>query len=293
LLIGILLRKPVVVYAQSIGPFETVLTRFLARFVLNKVSLIIVRESISENYLNINRISRPDVVLTSDSAFLLDPISPIEAKSILAKEGVDVENRPIFGVAMSQIIHRWMFPDCRDSRRKYELYTDTMARVADYLVERFDSTVILLSQCIGKFARHDDRIAAMETYRKVVHPDRVKVILGQYTPSELKGVIGCCQLMVSSKMHSAIAAVTMLVPTVVLAYSYKTQGIFGRKLGMTHLIVDVRHSNSKTLFEEITEKIDHAWSSRKRISNVLHEKVNIEKKQAIRSAILAAGLIAD
>jgi polysaccharide pyruvyl transferase WcaK-like protein len=49
ILTALAMGRPVMLCAQSIGPFK--LTRGLARFILNRVSLITVREAISFNYL--------------------------------------------------------------------------------------------------------------------------------------------------------------------------------------------------------------------------------------------------
>ena len=290
LLIGILLGKPVIVYAQSIGPFKNRLTRFLARFALNGVDLVTVREDLTEKYLERLGVNRTKLMLTGDSAFLLEPVSPQEAESILAHEHICSGDHVLAGMAVSRIIHRWAFPNCKRSA-KYDTYTDVMAKIADYMVERLGAIVILISQTGGDSARHDDQIAAVHVWKKTRNKDCVKVILGQYVPQEIKGIIGHCQLMVSSKMHSAIAAASMFVPTVVLAYSHKTHGIFGERLGLEKLIVDLTELDSDEVLAQTRSKIDLAWESKDEITHSLRERVAVEKKRALMNVHVVADFL--
>ncbi|WP_255772571.1 polysaccharide pyruvyl transferase family protein [Methanothermobacter sp. K4] len=72
LFMAILLKKPVIVFAESIGPFKTRLTTFIAKSILNRVSLITTRDKISYNYIQEIGVTRPPIYLTADTAFLLD-----------------------------------------------------------------------------------------------------------------------------------------------------------------------------------------------------------------------------
>ena len=48
LMLSVLSGKPVVIWAQSLGPFRSKLTSWLVKIVLNRVALITVREEISK-----------------------------------------------------------------------------------------------------------------------------------------------------------------------------------------------------------------------------------------------------
>jgi colanic acid/amylovoran biosynthesis protein len=64
-----LLKKPVILYAQSIGPFRNSILRVLSRFVLNRVELITLREEISKGYLSKSGITNPPIIVTADATF--------------------------------------------------------------------------------------------------------------------------------------------------------------------------------------------------------------------------------
>ncbi len=76
ILVSKLLRKPIILYPQTIGPFEKRLGRGLARFVLNRVDAIFVRDEFSRTYLNsVLGITRPRIYMGADAAFLTRPAS--------------------------------------------------------------------------------------------------------------------------------------------------------------------------------------------------------------------------
>jgi polysaccharide pyruvyl transferase WcaK-like protein len=86
LLLGAFLRKPTVLYAVSIGPFLSKLTRLVARLALNKTSLILAREESTKDYLLQLGVAKAHIQVTADSAFLLSPSPPERVKEILKDE---------------------------------------------------------------------------------------------------------------------------------------------------------------------------------------------------------------
>jgi len=65
--------KPVVYYAQGVGPVRTCFGRWLARIVSNRVDLITVRDQASRDDLLAMGICRPPLVVTADPVLALNP----------------------------------------------------------------------------------------------------------------------------------------------------------------------------------------------------------------------------
>ncbi|MCU0489855.1 MAG: polysaccharide pyruvyl transferase family protein, partial [Anaerolineales bacterium] len=64
---------------------------------------------------------------------------------------------------------------------------------------------------------------------------------------ELKGLISRCQIFTGSRMHSAVAACSSLVPTIGLAYSVKTHGVLGEVIKSRPVVFDVATIDSAQL----------------------------------------------
>jgi polysaccharide pyruvyl transferase WcaK-like protein len=287
LLIGIFLRKRVIVCAQSIGPLKTRLTQLIGHFTLNKVNLITVREKITETYLQSLRVTKPPLYLTADLAFILDP-APVSLEPIDKKKLV---GRPLIGVSISQVIHSWAFPYLRNETLQYDAYIESMQKIIDYTMEKYDADVVFILHTSGEKARHDDGIAAQKVLSKIKYKDRVKIVSNGCKPSEVKRAISGCDLFIASKMHTAVAATTMNVPTVPIAYNFKVYGIIGDMLKQGNLIVDIRTTKVEDFIKQMISNIDYAWENRQIIREVLKEQTQKARESALYNFELIRGFV--
>ena len=83
---ALLLERPVVLLAQTIGPFR--LTLPIAKRVLDRVTLITAREEQSFDYVRALGVAGPSLELTADIAFLLESADSKRIDEILAAEGI-------------------------------------------------------------------------------------------------------------------------------------------------------------------------------------------------------------
>ena len=314
LLLGVFLKKPVIIWAQSLGPFRSKLTARLARFVLNRVALITVREEISLSHLQQLGVSVPPIYVTADSAFLLQPATEEKAKEILSKAGIDGSDRSLIGMtigwsnrisetnttwylrpmksvfrASSMILPKSMLEFARRQighfgRLDIASYPKVReaAQIVDYLVEKLDATVVLVPHDYNPGA--DDRILLGEILQSVKQRNRVRLLTGDYSAPEIKAVIGQCDLFIGGKMHSSIAATSMCVPTVAIQYNHKFYGIM-RLLGQEEYVCD------KLIAEEVEARVDQAWAGRERIRGELEANIGIVKQRARYNAELVADLL--
>jgi len=280
ILIGILLKKKIAIYSQSIGPFKEI-TMPIARFALNKADLIVVREKVTKDYLKEIGVSNPSTHLAAEIAFLLEPAPPKKVHEIFLKENMDKKNGPLIGIGASVFIYEAF-------KSKKNVYVTLMANIADYLIEKFNAQVVFISHVIipPKSGYRDDRSVAKEIYQLARNKNRIKLIKGDYSPEELKGIIGRCDLFIGARMHSNIASISMHVPTVALAWSHKYHGIM-KMVEQEKYVCDIR----TTTFDELVAKIDGAWSNREEIIKKLASKTTELEESALYSGRLVKRLI--
>lgn len=291
LLVGLTLKKRVVVFCQSIGPIRHVLGRIALRLILNRVSLIITRDEYSIHLLSKYNISLPRIYMGADPAFLLEPAPPERVKQILLVEGIDLDNskqlqRPVIGVSLSRGAHRHAISGRSRLDERYQNFLQVAASALDFLVERMDAEVVFIPHVVSQ--SQDDRITAASITALAKWGHRFKLINGAYSATELKGLIGRCDLFVGSRMHANIAALSSLVPTIAVAYSFKMIDLMERlQLG------DFVCSIEDVTVEELTAKIILAWQKRKTIQNILAANVQDMQRLARESARQVAVSIAD
>jgi colanic acid/amylovoran biosynthesis protein len=282
ILIGFFLRKKIAIYSQSIGPFKAI-TMPLARLCLNKADLIVVREDVTKNYLKDIGVTNTSLYLAAEIAFLLESAPPKRVQEILLKENVSVEkqNGPLIGIGTSELVYNAF-------KSEKNGYVTLMARVADHLVENLNARVVFISHVIinPKYGYLDDRFVAKEIYQLARNRSRIELIKGDYSPEEIKGVIGKCDLFIGTRMHSNVASTSMHIPTIALAWSHKYYGIM-RMLGLEKYVCDVKTMT----YDELVSKINDAWYNKEEIRKNLTSKTRELKKSALHSGRLIKRLI--
>ncbi len=102
----LLLGKPVVIYAQTIRPLKGKIASWFAKLTLNRVSLITVREEISQRYLNKLGINRTPIYVTADPAFLLETAPKSRVNEIFSSFRISPD-RPLIGITVPHVGELW------------------------------------------------------------------------------------------------------------------------------------------------------------------------------------------
>ena len=278
ILTALFLERPVVLYAQTIGPFS--LTRPLVQRVLNRVALITTREVLSFTYVGRIGIAAPPLHLTADAAFLLSPANPERIDAILAAEGIRQTDSPLVGITVSRLLGHRFSPEDPGQ------FEGLIASVADYLIEYKGVTVVLVSHVLGPGEARDDRVMARRVYDKIKNRAKARLLTGDYRPEELKGVIGRFQVFLGLRMHANIAALGMRVPTLAIAYSRKTLGIM-RMVGQERWVCDITTITGS----ELTATTEALWCERHRVRQELQERMVVVEERARENAVLVKRMI--
>lgn len=282
ILYAILLNKPVVLYGESLGYFQNPVLNSIAKFIFNKTKLILLREELSREYLHNRGVTDPAIYVTADPAFLLDAVSQSRVFEILFAEGIEEIQKPLIGINPSGLISR--FSGKRHEKAEEE-FANILAKVIDSLVKNLNATILMIPHVYTIGA--DDRISIYKIFRAVENKSKVRMIKNEYTPQELKGIIGQCDLFIGARMHATIASTSMLVPTVAIAYSHKMHGIIGEMLGQEKYIIDIKRLN----YESLISKINDTWDNREKIKKELEMKIPMVKEKAMLNGKLVKELL--
>lgn len=289
-----LLGKPVMVYAGTIGPFKNSSSRILTKIVLNKVDLITLREEMSYKFLKEIGVKTP-MYVTADPAFLLQPVSPEKAKKIMAQENIN-KNGLMVGMTMSRRMAYYAFPHLKNFEEKYDKFIKLMASVVDYLTDKLNATVVFIPHVIGPGIPHvtsqeaddDDRIVAEDIYKIAKNKHKIKVIHTEYTPEELKGLIGQFDLVTGERMHSIIASTSMCVPSIAISCPPpRVHGIIGKMMGQEEYVLDIE----KLDYDTYLSKINNILSNKEKVRKDLSSKAEEVKKRALLNGKLAKNLL--
>jgi colanic acid/amylovoran biosynthesis protein len=283
-----LLGKPVVAFAVSPGSFYPKPTLLLAKFTLNRMTLITTREQLSNDYLKSIGINPKLIVTAACPSFLLEPAPRKKAKEILLREGRRENDRPLIGVTLAGYnlysYRTWEIPPSFKDLASY-------APAIKYLLDDVKAYIILIphvyrtNQRTGKHIQGPDYAILQHLYHLVdgdKYKGRISLIKGTYSPFEIKGVIGQLDLFITGRLHAGISALSQAVPTVLLAYGRKHYGV-AKLLGQEKYVCGGKDP------EETTSIVRDAWENKEEIKRALQRKL-IEVRQLAK---LNARLVKD
>ncbi len=194
------LGKPVMLYANGIGPVRKPANRRRVKRVVERAALVTLRDHKSLQELEEMGVCRRDAVVTADPVFHLDAVSRERAVELLAAAGVE-EGRPFVAVS----VREW--PGVGD-------FYAQLARLCDHLYQSYGLEVLFLLMQPGR-----DRGAARQVREKMACPSHQLDV--PCTPRELMGVLGQAKLCLAMRLHTLIFAARMAVPSLGLVYDPK------------------------------------------------------------------------
>lgn len=273
LALGLLLKKPVIIYAEGIGPFYSKPAKLISKFFFNKCSYLSVREEFSYKYMRDIGIKKP-IDIVADTAFLLEP-------EFTNENEYRKNNRKLIGVAVSKLATEYGFKYGNETD-PYVGFIKYMAQVIDWMINDLEAEVVLIPHVVQ--VKRDDFETANDIMKYVQNKDAVSIVSKDTNARQLKGIIASCDLLIASRMHAIIAGLSTNVPVIGIAYSHKARGLF--KAVNLKTIVDI-----KDLDLSINDMIKSTLYSSSEIRTSLKREVERMQKLASLPAQNVVGIL--
>lgn len=174
---------------------------------MKRYSLITARESLTYNALVQAGIS--NVELVSDPAFTLEP-QHIKLPELFSK-------REIVGLNISPLVMKY--------QQKNDILMKNIEVLVEEIVKGTDYGIVLIPHVL--LENNNDLTPLRKLYKKYRHTEKICLVDNDDTLNccEIKYIISKCKFMIAARTHASIAAYSSCVPTLVLGYSVKSQGI--------------------------------------------------------------------
>jgi colanic acid/amylovoran biosynthesis protein len=251
--------KPLVLFTQSLGPFEPIRHRRLLRYLLRRATLILVRDERSRAHLDELGVPRSRVRLCADAAFAL-------ARADLPERALPPmhERRR---VAIS--VRDWPHFEAGDRQDGMERYFSSMTKLVCALTERWDAEVTFLSTCQGTPEYWtDDSRTAEEIFSRLPEHVREHVVVDRSfrQPRRLIAELSTYDLTIATRLHAAILSLCAKTPVMPISYEFKTSELF-RQFGLGEATVDIEDISPEAILAALetaivfwTESADEAWA---------------------------------
>ena len=258
------LGKPVMLYAQGIGPLRGSVARGAMRYIGNMVDLITVRDEGSRDELKRLRVVKPPIYVTADPVVAMHPVDKQIGRGILRKQGIEGA-MPLVGIAARE----W---------KDWSYYKQVVAEAADKITEEFGARIVYLPMQWPEDLAVAKKIAARS--RKPA-----AVLVEKYTTSELLSLIGNLDMLISIRLHALIFAAVMRVPMIGVSYDPKIDR-FLETIGERHV------GTLKNLTaDHLLDKVRNLWPEINRPNHAREESINLLRAKACQNAELAMELI--
>ncbi|ATY12108.1 hypothetical protein CU254_17775 [Amycolatopsis sp. AA4] len=238
---------------QSYGPFPRLVQRVLVRHVLGRADAILVREDISRDRLA--ELGLPPRLLTRsvDSAFAFETRSDRDWRTAL---GIPAAAR------IAMVTARQWLDEAGQLRYEHAL----TAGIRHLLGRGYH--VVLVPQVTCAYQGDDDRRVNTRLAAGLDHP-RLRV-LGDDTfdHRDARAIYAEADLVLGTRFHSVIFALTAHVPCLAIEYDHKTAGIM-RDLGLEKWVVGIAEIRDTTLPTLLDSLIEHRDDYRQHVREVL------------------------
>ena len=212
---------PLVMAPQTIGPFTSKVSLFLAKLSMKRCAIVATRDDLSTQAARDMGVTR-DLVIGSDVALRLPYDAPTKTEGP-TKVGINVSGLLMGGGYTGQ--------------NEFGLQMDYPGLIRD-LITHFQSIkteVHLIPHVIvpeGRSTGEDDYRASQALQKDF--PDTI-LAPAFATPSQAKSYIADMDFFMGARMHACIAAFSSDVPVIPMAYSRKFAGLFG-SIGYDHTV---------------------------------------------------------
>lgn len=271
-LLALFMGKKLVLLPQTLGPFNGRITKFIARYILNRASIIYSRDYVglkeTKAFLG-DRCDSAKLRFCYDVGFAVDPVSPdkMDVDGLLEKR-----KRDSFTVGLNVSGLLFMGGYTRNNMFGLRIdYREFIYDLIDFLIQKRNATVLLIPHVFGVSKDSEcDATICKNIYNdlKPKYKNKIFLVKGNYDQNEIKYIIGLCDFFIGSRMHACIAAISQHVPTVALAYSKKFLGVI-QSLGFESLVVDLRILNKDEIFDIIDKTYEHRNSVNKQLQQCM------------------------
>lgn len=270
--------RPTFMLAGSPGPFTDVKNKAFAKEVFEGFKLVTNREEISREVLEQAGFSTDNVLDCACPSFLFLPDKNVDFEKIVRKNMSDKSRKTV-----GMIVCGWNFKEAPFSKwpREADEYIPFL-ETCEYLSEELGVNVFLMSHSNGfpippaEFQlQHGRDYLVMQEIKKLL--DERGIAKHVYLQDEVldvwktKGIIGKLDMLISGRIHGAVAGISQCVPTVILDYghepkAHKLQGV-AKMSQLTEYLVEPKESS------DIINTVQKCWEQREEIRKMLEKVV--------------------
>ena len=273
LLALILQKKKIILLGHSIGPIKGIIQRNMTKIILKRVDRIILRENLSFYYLKRNlKIIETKMNVSPDLAFLkvdfYENEKPNSLNSIIERENIPYNQTDDIFIGIT--VRDWSFPGKKNPELLFKRYINAISKIVDYLCRNKNIKIFFFPHSL-----YDDLKVAKRVIKLVKNTSNVYILRGNYTTNNLRNMLSFMKILIGTRIHSNILALTAGTPVVAISYlKHKGYGIL-KMAGFEKFVIDISEIN----ITDLRKKVDLLLNNNEFYRSIANNSVlNIQNK---------------
>ncbi len=275
----VLLGRPTVKLAQAMGPFNTILNRVAARFVLSRLECVIARGTITETHLD--RLKLGNTAICADTAFAMpiDEAAETQAKDLLS---AIPRGHRLVGISPSAVVEAFC------ARRGLDYASIVAALVHDLDAQGLHAVLIPHSLRPGSTQRmNNDALVCREILSRLPSELPVSFFDQELRAPVLRVLIGAMDLYVASRFHAMVSALATAVPVLLIGWSHKYTEVM-RMFDLDEQVMGFDELTEEALCRRFRELVAHEDEIRARLASHLPAVIAAAKRNfTLAAAVLS------
>lgn len=281
---------PVVLLAQTIGPFNLPRNRLAAKYLMPALT-IIARDKWTKAYLTSEFGLGKSVIQGSDLAYANLPLqgrADIEAET-LARYGLEPESYATIVVSGMQAGGYYT--------KDRAVYLERWRQIAEAILAlpaMQGRRLCLLAHTFGLYGDEGKNVAELHALLSPEAQARTNVVSDRILATRARFVLGNGLFTVTGRMHPAVSTFQMGKPAITLAYSKKYEGVIGTMIGRSDLIIDANIPelwSSGAIVDLVVEKARDTLARHPALCAEIRAAVAEQKGIVEGSLVKVAGLL--
>ena len=229
---------------QAMGPFAHEKFQEFIPSIINDSTLFFIRDR--QSFEEVKKICPVDASrLYPDIAWNFN-VDDIKINEILTKYKIDRDKETVC-----------VTPNLRVYERQGEAYISVLHQMIELLIEKHYQVILLGHELRINQQEKDDRFLCRflkEKSPRTIHIDQF------YNAKQIKKIIGICDFVISSRYHALIAALSQMIPALVIGWSYKYDQLL-MDVGLSNNMLrinDLSHGkNVEDIINKFIDGLDH------------------------------------
>lgn len=256
---------PYIIMPQAWGSFKDPQVAQNVRQMLESCDRYYTRDDVSRAYVaDLLSKSIEDIPILPDIAFHF-PIPDNDGRELIRGFGFDTSStdKPILGISPNMRIYERMSGIGVDNE-----YINTVIQLIKHYRDQFHIILIPNEIRPGQSGLKDDAYLCQLIYDTLPDKSGLTLVRGYHTAEEIKAIIREVDILIASRFHSLIFALSLGIPSMAISWSHKYRELF-RIFDLERFVVE----DKGLKLEKATTLFDELWQNRKDISEQISNEL--------------------